>query len=194
MAATPLTPPRIKFCGIASIDDARHAVELGAWAVGLIFYPRSPRRCDPAVAAAIATELRRRTEIVGVFVDATLEHVAALADTAGLTAVQLHGDEGPVYCAEIARRTGCKVIKAAPVQSHAEIQALHAYAATDFHLLDGYHPGLRGGTGTTFAWELAAEHARTHPLILSGGLTPANVGEAMSRAASRPPRESRTRR
>lgn len=172
--------PKIKFCGIARLEDAELAAELGAWAVGMIFWPHSPRRCSMDEAAAIAAALKRRTELAGVFVDAHLDEVAAVAEALDLTLVQLHGDEGPSYCAEVARRTGAKVIKAARVRDRADVRALHAFAATDFHLLDAYAPGRPGGTGETFAWELASEHPRDRPLILSGGLTPANVADAIA--------------
>lgn len=171
-------PTRIKFCGLTGLDDAHAAVEAGAWALGLIFYPRSPRRCRPQVGAAISAELRRRVEIVGVFVNASLEEIARTADGVGLSMLQLHGDEGPVFCAEAARRTGCRVIKAARVRSGADIQALGTFH-TDFHLLDSYAPGLPGGTGETFAWELARRHRGAVPLVLSGGLRPENVGDAV---------------
>ena len=174
---------RIKFCGITRLEDAELAVASGAWAIGLIFWPRSPRRCHPTAALEIAAALKRRVEIAGVFVNATLDHVTQIADAAGLTMLQLHGDEGPAYCAEAARRTGCKVIKAARVRSGADIQALAPFH-TDFHLLDSYVAGIPGGTGETFAWELARAHGRGVPVILSGGLTPENVGDAI--AAVRP--------
>ena len=177
------TAPKIKFCGITTMPDAERAVAAGAWALGLNFWPRSPRRCDPAVAAEIAGALKRRLEIVGVFVNPSLDELAWQADSVGLTMVQLHGDEGPAFCAEAARRTGCKVIKAMRVRSGADIQALSSFH-TDYHLLDSYAPGRPGGTGETFAWELARAHRGTAPLILSGGLNPDNVGDAI--AAVRP--------
>jgi phosphoribosylanthranilate isomerase len=175
--------PRIKLCGIARLEDAERAVELGAWAVGLVLWPGSPRRCPPEQAAAIGAALHRRAEVAGVFVNAHLDEVAAAADAYGLTLLQLHGDEGPSYCAEAARRTGAKIVKAARVRDRADVQALRAFH-TDFHLLDAYAVGAPGGTGETFAWELAREHPRDRPLILSGGLTAENVGAAI--AAVRP--------
>jgi phosphoribosylanthranilate isomerase len=175
--------PRIKFCGIARLEDAERAVELGAWAVGMLLWPGSPRFCDPDTATAIGASLRRRAEVAGVFVNAHLDEVADAAEAYGLTLVQLHGEEGPVYCNEVARRTGCRVIKAARIGGAADVQALRAWQ-TDFHLLDAYVPDRHGGTGTTFAWELVREHPRDRPLILSGGLTPDNVGDAI--AATRP--------
>jgi phosphoribosylanthranilate isomerase len=174
---------KIKFCGITSLPDAERAVQAGAWAVGLIFWPHSPRRCTPEAAVEIGTSLRRRAEVVGVFVNATLEEIAATADTASLTMVQLHGDEGPSFCDEVRRRTGCKVIKAVRVRSGADIQAVASFH-TDYHLLDGHRQGMPGGTGETFSWELARSHRGTAPVILSGGLTPGNVPEAI--AAVRP--------
>lgn len=177
------TPANVKFCGIARLPDAEHAAELGAWAVGMVFWRGSPRRCRMDEALTIAAVLKRRVELAGVFVDAHLDDVAATAEALGLTLVQLHGDEGPAYCAEVARRTGARVIKAARVRGRADVRALHAFP-TDFHLLDAYAPERPGGTGETFAWDLAREHARDRPLILSGGLTPANVADAI--AAVRP--------
>jgi phosphoribosylanthranilate isomerase len=169
---------KIKFCGITNLGDAERAAAAGAWAIGLIFWPRSPRRCEPGAAVEIAAAVKRRVEVAGVFVNATLGHVAETAEAVGLTMLQLHGDEGPVYCGEAARRTGCKVIKAARVRSRADVQALSAFH-TDYHLLDSYTPGVPGGTGETFSWEIARGHRGRIPVILSGGLTPDNVAEAI---------------
>ncbi len=174
-----MTPPKIKFCGITTLGDAERAVAAGAWAVGLVLWPLSPRACDTDTAAEIAAALKRRVEIVGVFVNPTLEEVAQAADAIGLTMLQLHGDEGPAFCSETARRTGCKVIKAARVHGRADLQALASFH-TDYHLLDGRIPG----SGLTFDWDLARSHRGPTPVILSGGLNPENVGEAI--AAVRP--------
>ena len=175
--------PRIKFCGITSLPDARLALEAGAWALGTILWPGSERRCDPNEAARIAAELRRQAEIAGVFVNQPLDEVIGLTEGIGLTLVQLHGDEGPSFCAEVARRTGAKVIKAARVRGGADVQAMEAFH-TDFHLLDTHRSGRWGGTGETFDWELVRLRRSSVPLILSGGLTAENVGAAI--AATRP--------
>ena len=106
---------RVKICGITGPADARRAVDLGAWALGMIFWPR-PARLPPEEAELIGAELHRRTILTGVFVNATLDEVAELADRCHLGLLQLHGDEGPAYCREAARRTGCKVAKAARVR------------------------------------------------------------------------------
>jgi phosphoribosylanthranilate isomerase len=174
---------RVKVCGITNLDDARRATDLGAWALGMIFWPQSPRACPPEESEAIAAELRRRVELVGVFVNATLDEVAAAADRASLSILQLHGDEGPAYCREAARRTGAKVMKAVRVGSAAHVRSLQSFH-TDLHLLDAYVPGSRGGTGESFNWELARTHRGPVPVVLSGGLTPDNVGQAI--AAARP--------
>jgi phosphoribosylanthranilate isomerase len=164
---------------MTSLADAERAVQAGAWAIGLIFWPGSPRRCELPEAAEIAVALRRRVEVAGVFVNATLDHVAGIAEEVGLTMLQMHGDEGPAFCSEAARRTGCKVLKAARVRSRADIQALAPFH-TDYHLLDSYSRDVPGGTGETFAWEITRAHRGPTPVILSGGLTPDNVADAIS--------------
>ncbi len=179
IVAVPAQPPKIKFCGVTSLQDAQRAIEAGAWAVGLIFWRGSPRRCQPADAVAIAAALKRRAEVAGVFVNAPLDEVARTAEEVGLTILQMHGDEGPAFCGEAARRTGCKVIKAARVRSGADIQSLLSFH-TDYHLLDSYSRGVPGGTGETFQWEIARGHRRATPVILSGGLNADNVADAIA--------------
>lgn len=176
-------PTRVKICGITNLDDALLAVEHGAWAAGLIFWPGSERQCELDEAERIGAELRRRVELTGVFVNATLDEIAYTADRCSLAMLQLHGDEGPAFCREAARRTGCKVMKAARVKDAGSIRALAAFEV-DYHLLDAHKPGHVGGTGETFEWDLVAAHDRHVPLVLSGGLTPGNVADAI--AAVRP--------
>src|SRR3954447_2777033 len=175
--------PRIKFCGITSVADAELAVSLGAWAIGLILWPGSKRACDPAEGVRISNAVRRKVEVTGVFVNQTLDEVAALADMLHLSMIQLHGDEGPAYAKEVARRTGAKVIKAQSVRLASDVVAVQAFR-TDFHLLDTHREGLRGGTGETFDWAMLSRRTSQVPLILSGGLTPENVAGAI--AAVRP--------
>jgi phosphoribosylanthranilate isomerase len=182
-----VSAPKIKFCGITREQDAELAVSLGAWAVGMILWPQSPRAVSIDQAAELAALLKRRAESVGVFVNPTLEEVAQTVEATGLTIIQLHGQEGPSFCIEVARRTGCKVIKAMRVRANADIQILGQFH-TDFHLLDSYVPGVPGGSGEVFNWNLAVEHRRLTPpkgkgqrtpLIISGGLTADNVGDAI---------------
>lgn len=174
---------RIKICGLTSLADAELAADAGAWALGMIMWPGSPRACEPDRAELIARRLRRRAEVCGVYVNAPLDELAAQVDALGLSMVQLHGEEGPAYCDEVRRRTGAKVIKAARVGGAGDLQALEPFH-TDFHLLDTRHDTLRGGTGETWDWRLVARRRSTVPLILSGGLTPENVGDAIR--ATRP--------
>jgi phosphoribosylanthranilate isomerase len=169
---------RIKICGITRAEDAEQAVALGAWALGFILWPHSKRAVDPGVAAGIARVQRRQVELVGVFVNQTLDEIAGYADALGLTYVQLHGDEGPVFCAAVAQRTGCKIIKAAKVRHAADLRDLERFH-TDLHLLDANVPGMAGGTGETWDWSLLAGRRSRTPFLLSGGLTPDNVAEAI---------------
>jgi len=169
----------VKICGCARIADAKQAADLGAWAVGMIMWPGSPRACPAEVAEEISASLRRRLHLAGVFVNATLDEVALAADRYSLAILQLHGDEGPAYAREAARRTGAKVMKAMPARDAAAVRDLERFH-TDFHLLDAHVPGLRGGTGENFDWELARRHSGHSPLVLSGGLNPENVGDAVA--------------
>jgi phosphoribosylanthranilate isomerase len=173
----------VKICGITRPEDAELAADLGAWAIGFNFWPGSKRRCDPAIAAGIARVLRRRVEPAGVFVNPTLDEVVQLAESVGLTHIQLHGDEGPSFCTAVAQRTGAKVIKALRIGSGADIIDAERFH-TDFHLLDAAAGKAYGGTGRTWDWALAAKRHSRVPVILSGGLTPGNVAEGI--AAVRP--------
>jgi phosphoribosylanthranilate isomerase len=170
---------RVKICGLTRLADAELAAELGAWAVGMVFYEGSQRRCPLSEAEAIGAALRRRVEIAGVFVNAPLEEVVLISEQVGLTLVQLHGEEGPAFCAEVARRTGARTIKAASVRGLFTVRDLERFH-TDFHLLDGHAAGQRGGTGQAFDWSLAASRHAKLPLILGGGLDPECVGAAIA--------------
>jgi phosphoribosylanthranilate isomerase len=182
------THPKVKICGITGLADAELAVELGAWALGMIFYEGSPRGCSLEEAQRITAALRRKVELCGVFVNAPLERVVQTSEDLGLTMVQLHGDEGPAFCGEVPRRTGARVIKAAQVAGPGDVRDLERYHV-EFHLLDARAQApekraLRGGTGETFDWALLAARRSKVPLILSGGLGPGNVAEAI--AATKP--------
>lgn len=178
----------MKVCGITNLPDAQLACELGAWAIGMIFYEGSPRSCSRAQAALVCAALRRRSELCGVYVNPSLEEVVHDVEELGLTLVQLHGEEGPSFCAEVARRSGAKVIKAAQVASVGDVRSIERFH-TDYHLLDtrprrAAAHGLRGGTGEAFDWGLLRARRSRVPLILSGGLTPENAQAAI--AAARP--------
>jgi phosphoribosylanthranilate isomerase len=171
-------PTRVKICGITRAEDARLAVELGAAALGFNFYPPSPRYIAPSAAADIVQTLPPFVVAVGVFADESdAARVASVARQAGVTAVQLHG---PSFPADDARRElqGFRLIRGVAVREGFKPEELAAIRASAF-LLDASDPNLRGGTGKTFDWNLAREAKRFGTIILAGGLTPENVGEAI---------------
>src|SRR5262245_3671404 len=165
---------KVKVCGMTSLADADHAASHGAWAIGLIHHPDSPRYVQPEVAEEIGAALKRRCEIAGVFVNSPLEDVVEAAERENLTLLQFHGEEGPSFCVEAGRRTGARVIKAMRVTSAADVRAAEAFR-TDFHLFDAYWHGIHGGTGQSFDWDLVAKRRSKVPMILAGGLNAANV-------------------
>jgi phosphoribosylanthranilate isomerase len=170
---------KVKVCGITRPEDAEQAVSLGAWAIGFILWPGSKRYADPAVVAGISRALHRKIERVGVFVNQPLDEIAGLVDTLSLSYVQLHGDEGPSFCAAIAQRTGARVIKALRISHGADLRDLDRYH-TDLHLLDTAVKGSYGGSGQAWDWSLAAQRRSKTPFLLSGGLTPENVADGIA--------------
>jgi phosphoribosylanthranilate isomerase len=184
--------PKVKVCGVTRLEDAELAVELGAWTIGMVLYEGSPRRCSIEQALRIATALRNRVELCGVFVNEPLERVVGTAQGLGLGLLQLHGDEGPAFCAEAGHRSGARVIKAVQVASVGDVREVERFHV-DYHLLDAraQAPGreeLRGGTGESFDWSLLGVRRTRVPLILSGGLRPENVAEALAAAEAVGPR------
>lgn len=169
-----VTGPHVKICGITTVEDAELAVELGAWAVGLVFHEPSPRRVRPSEAARIGQAVRRRTLVAGVFLNHPLDQIVRRHESVGFDLVQLHGDEGPAFCAEVARRTGAKVVKAARVRDAGDVRALDAFRSVDFHLIDGVTRGE--------PVDPALRRARRSgiPLLVAGSLRPDNVAEAIA--------------
>lgn len=167
---------RAKICGITRDEDAALAIRLGAWAIGFVFWPNSPRAIDPDTAARIAQSFPSTVTPIGVFVDQPLETVDRVSRQVGLGAVQLHGRETPEY----ARRLTRPVIKALTLDE-CERDGLDRWERHVTILLDAVDPIRRGGTGRTIDWERAGAIARTRPVILAGGLRPENLGEAVGR-------------
>lgn len=166
----------VKICGITSLNDALAAVNAGADALGFNFYKPSPRCITPQHAREIIEELPDSLLTVGVFVNEELNTVRAIAKEAGLRALQLHGDESPEYCRELA---DFYVIKTFAVSDSFDIQALAPYKV-EAVMLDTKHNSLRGGTGRVFDWSVAERVAATIPkLFLAGGLSPENVENAI---------------
>ena len=169
----------VKICGITNLEDALLAADLGADALGFIFYPPSPRSVAPDAARAIIAQLPPFVTTVGVFVDEEAATVKELAVGVGLDWLQLHGRETPEYCRSLDRR----IIKAFRIQDEKSLAGLAAYrGAAQAFLLDTYKKGQVGGTGETFDWDLAREARKYGPVILAGGLTPENVAQAMDAA------------
>ena len=164
----------VKICGITRADDACLAVDLGASALGFVFWKESPRFIEPAAARAIVSSMPPFVAAVGVFVDAPAEYVRATARLVGLAAVQLHGAETPEYVAGLGLRA-IKVVRADP----AELDRLSRWPDDVTLLVDAADHARKGGTGTTVDWEVAAAMAARRRLILAGGLTPHNVAHAI---------------
>jgi len=165
---------RVKVCGITTIEDASHAAACGADALGFVFFAKSPRCVSPEAARGIIAELPPFVSAVGLFVNEDPERIRQVADFCGLDVIQLHGDEAPADCAFPPRR----VVKALRVRDAASLAGDEAFSVSAL-LLDAWVAGVYGGTGESFSWDLAAEVARRRPVILAGGLTPANVAEAV---------------
>lgn len=167
---------RVKICGITNPADAQHAAACGADALGFIFYPGSPRFVAPDRARCIIADLPPFVTTVGLFVNEPSARIREIADFCGLNVIQLHGDEGPELC----NHPPYRVIKALRLQDGMSPDTMPDYKASAL-LLDASVPGQYGGTGQVCDWGLAAEFASQRKVILAGGLTPANVAEAVER-------------
>jgi phosphoribosylanthranilate isomerase len=174
---------KVKVCGVTRVEDARLAWAAGADALGLNFYPRSPRYVEVATAAELARTRPALGVVVGVFVNEAPDVIRAKVRECGLTAVQLHGDEPPEACAGY----GVPVIKALRVRGPEDVEKARRYVgAGDVTalLLDGAAPGYGGG-GVSFDWSLVARLTDAGvPVLVAGGLNPSNVAEAVR--ATRP--------
>ncbi len=168
---------RVKICGIQRLEDALAAVEAGADAIGLNFWRPGRRYVPPETARVIARALPPFVARVGVFADEDPETIREIADLCDLDAVQLHGSESPAFCRQFDR----PVIKGVKVRGPESIDGLARYQVAAF-LLDAHVPGAMGGTGEMFDWSLAVRAKGAGPVILSGGLTPENVGDAIRAA------------
>lgn len=169
---------KVKVCGITNLEDAQAAVEAGADALGFVCYRKSPRFVDAEVIRAIVSELPPFVLPVGVFVNEEQKVVRDLLDRCGLVLAQLHGDETAAYCESLGR----PVLKAIRLQSRSDFLALAEFkgrALVRGILVDAFSDAAYGGTGHRVDWSLAAEASRLGRVILAGGLTPENVGEAI---------------
>ncbi len=172
---------RVKVCGITNLEDALVAALAGADALGFNFWPRSPRYIAPRAAADIIAQLPPLVTSVAVVVDEPPAQVARLARRSGVRAVQLHGEESPQDVAALAT-DGFAVLKAVRVGRDFRPQQLRSYVGVDAFLLDTEVKGRRGGTGKSFDWKKARAANRYGRVLLAGGLTVENVGEAVAQA------------
>ncbi len=168
--------PRVKICGITNLEDALLACDLGAHALGFIFYQKSPRYITPERARVIMHRLPPFLTKVGVFVNDTVSRVTEITRQAGLDLVQLHGEESPDYASELHR----PYLKVFRVDDDFEVSRLADYPNAAGFLLDTYRPDAYGGTGETFDWNTAVQAKKHGPIVLSGGLNAHNVAAAIA--------------
>ncbi len=169
------TRPRVKICGITTVEDGLQAVECGADALGLVFYAGSPRYVSAEQGRRIVAALPPLVSTVGLFVNQTAREISDIARFCGIDVLQLHGDETPEQC----QLPPWRVIKALRIRDQQSLRNLASYQVSGL-LLDAWQADRYGGTGHSFNWQLAVPVARQRPVILAGGLTPANVAEAVS--------------
>lgn len=181
MFGTSAIPFGVKICGIRNAEQAKAIADLGADAIGLNFWPKSRRYIRPADAEPWAESMREHVKVVGVFVNPSLAMLREIISMGLIDVIQLHGDEDGRRVARL-MDLGMPVIKALQVRGSESLQYIKTFPC-DTILLDAYCPGLYGGEGKTFPWELAIEAQEAFPskhIILAGGLTPDNVGQAVA--------------
>lgn len=177
---------QVKFCGFTELADVRAAVKMGADAIGLVFYPPSPRAVTPEQAARLSGAVPAFTSVVALVVNMSEPELVSLAQTVPFDVIQFHGDESPDLCQQRAAAVNKRWIKALRIDQqtdtldsiHEQIDA-YAHAGASSILLDAYHKAAYGGTGQRFDWSLIPSEASL-PIVLAGGLTPDNVEGTLS--------------
>jgi len=174
---------RVKICGITKPDQGQAIAQNGATALGFICVPASPRYVTPKQIRSIIEALTISVDAIGVFANAAVAEICATVAEAGLNAIQLHGQESPEYCRQLAQvLPEIERIKALRVKTPEDLQLGDRYVnCVDTLLLDAYHPQMLGGTGKTLDWETLADFHPPLPWFLAGGLTPENIVEALRR-------------
>ncbi len=172
---------RLKICGLTKRDQCIAIAQLGVHALGFILVPSSRRYVAPDQLKELIDGLPPFVARVGVFADATVEQVIDIVCYTGLSAIQLHGQESPEYCAQLrAALPNCELIKALRLISPDQLEGLTAYrSVVTALLLDAYHPDQLGGTGHVLPWNLLQDFRPSMPWILAGGLTPENLAQAL---------------
>ncbi|ALF53646.1 N-(5'-phosphoribosyl)anthranilate isomerase [Nostoc piscinale CENA21] len=173
---------RVKICGITQPQQATAIASLGATALGFICVPTSPRYVTATQIRAVVTQIPDNIDKIGVFANAHIQEIQQIVQDGGLTGVQLHGDESPEFCYQIRQNLSkVEILKALRIRSldHLEQAAIYVQYV-DTLLLDAYHPQQLGGTGQTLDWAMLEKFHPSIPWLLAGGLTPANILEALS--------------
>ena len=167
---------RVKICGFTRVDEAVYAARLGVDAIGLVFYPPSPRHVEIEQAVRIVKALPAFTSVVALFVDEQEARIREVLAQVAIDCIQFHGEES----AEACRIYGKRYIKAVRMKNTIDISALalHYHDAAGL-LLDAYHPDAKGGTGSQFDWDLIPKHCSL-PIILAGGLDASNAKQAVA--------------
>lgn len=175
---------KVKICGITNEEDATWAVNLGAHYLGLNFHKDSPRKVSPDLAARIAKKVPSFVPTIGVFVEQSAAEIVKIAKKAGLSGIQLHGDQTPADCEVLTSELEVFLIKSVRVAVEADLEVLVGFKdVVNYFLLDARVDGQMGGTGQTFPWELTARaKVFGKPVFLAGGLTPDTVAEAIEAA------------
>ena len=172
---------RVKICGITRVQDVQAAVQAGVDAIGLVFYSPSPRAVSIEQAKLLAAHIPPYVSIVGLFVNASSDEIAQVLNQVPVDVIQLHGDENPEQCQQIAQSCRRRWYKALQVKAGLDVAAeiaQYQQVGASAVLLDAWHPELKGGTGLQFDW--ATFPKTDFPLILAGGLRPENIHQAIS--------------
>lgn len=172
---------RVKICGIKQPEQGKAIVIAGATALGFICVPNTPRYVTKQQIRAVVEQLPKQIDRIGVFANSSVEDICQIVEFAGLTGVQLHGDESPEFCQQLrSMLPDIEIIKALRIKnSQALEQAQIYFSSVDTLLLDAYNPQMLGGTGATLDWKTLQQFQPGCPWLLAGGLTPDNVLDAL---------------
>jgi len=174
------TVPKVKICGLSEPNTLTAAIEAGADFIGLVFYPASPRHVEIDVAKYLTSFIPDNVQSVGLFVDPSDADLTRTLHDVPLKMIQLHGDESPARVAEIKEKFNLPVMKALPISTPNDVQAITPYEdVADWLLFDAKGETLPGGNGTAFDWDILKDYQGAKPWMLAGGITPSNIGEAL---------------
>ena len=172
---------RVKICGIKQPDQGKAIAIAGATALGFICVPNTPRYVTKQQIRAVVEQLPKQIDQIGVFANSSVEEICQIVEFAGLTGVQLHGDESPEFCHQLrSMLPGIEIIKALRIKNSQALEQVEIYfSSVDTLLLDAYNPQMLGGTGATLDWKTLQQFQPGCPWLLAGGLTPDNVLDAL---------------